>query len=349
MRPLALARGFFATPTLLVTLSLAACGKPAAPPAEPSVLVTTQPARQGVAPYLVTVYGAATPATDALRTLSLQQPAQVRAIAVTPGAPVRAGQRLIDYTLSAGAVSAYRQAAAALRLAKAEQLHANQLFAQQLATKDQVAQADAAVNTAQAALAAFAEQGAGSSAGGLTAPFDGFVVAIPVAAGDLAQPGAPLITVARRSGLVVTAGFEPTDAQRLRAGQPASVVDLSGGQSLQGAVLRIATALNPKTRLIDGDIKVPAPLIPGDSFRVTVSVGQIQGWLAPHRAVLNDAQGDYVFQVSGTRAVRVPVSVVSTSGDTDVLQGALDARRPLVVDGAFQLQPGALVRTAAHS
>jgi RND family efflux transporter MFP subunit len=343
VKPLALAPATFAV------LSLAACGKPAAPPAQPSVLVTTQPARQGNAPYEVTVYGSAMPATDALRTLTLQQPAQVRTIAVTPGAPVRAGQRLIDFVLSASAVAAYRQAEAALRLAKAQQLHANQLLAQQLATKDQVAQADAAVNTAQAALTALAQQGAGSSAGGLTAPFDGFVVAIPVAAGDLVQPGAPLITVARRSGLVVTAGFEPVDAQRLRTGQPASVLDLSGGQSLPGTVLRVATALNPKTRLIDGDIKVPAAVIPGDAFRVTVTVGQVQGWLAPHRAVLNDTQGDYVFQVSGARAVRVPVTVVSTSGDTDVLQGGLDASRPLVVDGAFQLQPGALVRTAVHS
>ena len=105
-----------------------------------------------------------------------------------------------------------------------------------------------------------------------------------------------------------------------------------------------------KTLVARGDRNgICMAVIPGDAFRVTVTVGQVQGWLAPHRAVLNDTQGDYVFQVSGARAVRVPVTVVSTSGDTDVLQGALDASRPLVVDGAFQLQPGALVRAAGRS
>jgi hypothetical protein len=40
------------------------------------------------------------------------------------------------------------------------------------------------------------------------------------------------------------------------------------------------------------------------------------------------------------------VRVSGISGDIDVLQGPLDPHRPLVVDGAFQLEPGALVRTA---
>ncbi len=295
----------------------------------------------------MTVYGAAAPATGTLQTLSLKQPARVEAILVAPGALVKGGQRLLAYSLDPASVGAYRQATAALTLAQAQEAHANQLFAQQIATRDQVAQAEASLRSAQANLAALAQQGAGVPAGGVSAPFDGVVVSIPVAAGDQAPAGAPLITVARGVGLVITAGFDPSAAARLRVGQAATVQSLSGGQAAPGRVLRVSGALNPRTRLLDADIGVPGGgLILGDAFRAAVTVGQVAGWIAPHASVLNDGQRDYVFQVSGGKARRVNVSLIRSAGDVDVIQGPLDPRLPLVANGAYQLENGAQVRTA---
>lgn len=341
-------------PTVLAAATaaaaLAACsGRPPAPPT-PSVLVHTQPATQGAVPDLVTVYGAAAPASGALQTLSLDQPAQVKAILVAPGALVKTGQRLMTYSLDPQSLSAYRNAAAALRLAQAQQAHASQLFAQQLATRDQVAQADTAVHTAGANLEALVQQGAGVSAGAVSAPFDGVVVAIPVAVGDQTAAGAALVTVARSGGLVITAGFEPESAARLRVGQAATVQSLSGGPAMSGRILRVSGALNPRTRLLDADIGVTVAamagggLILGDAFRATVTVGQVAGWIAPHVSVLNDGQRDYVFQVGAGRARRIDVSLIRNAGAVDVVQGPLDPRLPLVVDGAYQLENGALVR-----
>jgi RND family efflux transporter MFP subunit len=327
--------------------TLAGCGASPAPPAAPSVLVHTQPARQGAVPDVVTVYGAAAPATGTLQTLSLRQPARVDAILVAPGALVKAGQRIIAYSLDPTSVSAYRQATAAVTLAQQQQAHATQLFAQQLATRDQVAMADTALRNARAALAALTQQGAGAPSGAVTAPFDGVVVTIPVAAGDQTATGAPLATVARQGALVITAGFDPASAARLRAGQPATLQSLTGGPPVQGHVLRVAGALNPRTRLVDADIAVSGGVILGDAFRASVTVGQVSGWIVPHLGVLNDAQGDYVFQVSGGKARRVNVQVIRNAGDVDVVQGALDPRLPLVADGAYQLDAGMLVRTAA--
>jgi RND family efflux transporter MFP subunit len=333
--------------SLAALSATAGCGKPAPPAPTPSVLVRTQPATQGAVPDTVTVYGAAAPASGSLQTLSLDQPAQVDAILVAPGAMVKAGQRLLAYSLDPVAVSAYRQAQAALELAQAQQAHAGALFAQQLATRDQVAQAETAVHAAQAALAALTQQGAGVGSGGVAAPFDGVVVSIPVAAGDQTAAGAALVTVARGSGLVITAGFDPGVAARLRAGQPAAVQSLSGGSTLPGHVLRVAGALNPRTRLVDADIGVTSGgLILGDAFRATVTVGQVAGWIAPHASVLNDGQRDYVFQVAAGRARRVNVSLIRSTGDVDLLQGPLDPRLPLVAEGAYQLEDGAQVRSA---
>jgi hypothetical protein len=183
----------------------------------------------------------------------------------------------------------------------------------------------------------------------MKAPFDGVVVGVPVAAGDMVAAGAPMITVARQGGLVVTAGFDPAVAQRVRTGQPASLEGLAGGQKLQGQVVRVSSALNPLTRLVDADIAASgAGPVLGDSFRATVTVGQVSGWLAPHAAVLSDGLGDYLFQVAGGKARRVNVRVTGMSGDTDVVQGPLDPRLPLVIEGAAQLEDGAPVRTVSQ-
>ncbi|MDB5447057.1 MAG: efflux transporter periplasmic adaptor subunit [Phenylobacterium sp.] len=329
-------------------VTLAGCGGKPPPTPTPSVLVRTQPATQGAVPDVVTVYGAAAPAKGALQTLTLSQPARVDTILIAPGAIVKAGQRLLSYSLNPQSVSAYRQAEAALKLAQAQLTHANQLFAQQLATRDQVAQADTAVRNAQANLAALMQQGAGVASGSVTAPSDGVVVSIPVAVGDQVAAGAALVNLARGGGLVVAAGFDPTSAGRLRIGQPATLQSLAGGPPLSGRVVWVSGALNPRTRLIDADIATNGGgLILGSDFRATVTVGQVSGWIAPHVGVLNDGQRDYVFQVSGGRAKRVDVSVIRNAGQVDVLQGPLDPRLPLVVDGAYQLDSGAQVRLAA--
>jgi RND family efflux transporter MFP subunit len=330
--------------------ALAACGNATAPTPAPSVLVKTVTVRMGTMPEVAVVYGTATPATGAVQTLNLEQPAVIRSIAVVPGVEVRAGQQLLDYTLAPGATSAYQQAVAALRLAQEQRAHVVRLLEQQLATMDQLAQADAAVIAARTNLDALVRQGAATSAGSLRAPFDGFVVAIAVSAGDLAQSGAPLITLARTAGVVVTTGFSVSDAARLRAGQPATLESLSNGSMVDGHVTRVAARLNPRTGFVDADLAPKAgSVIAGDAFRALVTIGQLNGWLAPHIAVLNDQQGDYVFQVASGKAKRVAVRLVGISGNIDVVSGPLDARLPLVTDGAYQLQDGMAVRSGGPS
>jgi RND family efflux transporter MFP subunit len=315
--------------------------------AAPSVLVQTIAPKRGGAAQVLTAYGAATPASTAVRTLSLPQAGEVTEVLVTPGARVAAGQRLLDFATAPAAVSSYKQAVNALALARSERLHTAQLLAGQLATRDQLAQADKAVADAQAAIAALRQDGADRATRSLTAPFDAMVMTVPVAAGDRPAPGAALISLAKASGLVVTAGVEPKDVQRVRPGAPARLTDLAGGAQLSGRVVRVDGVLNPRTRLVDVDIAVPTgAAISGQAFRAELVVGQAQGWQLPHAAVLADEHGTYVFQLAGDKAVRVGVRVIQTTGGTDLVDGPLDPHRRLVVAGAYQLQDGALVRTS---
>jgi membrane fusion protein (multidrug efflux system) len=275
----------------------------------------------------------------------VQRDGRVQAIAVTPGAIVHAGDRLLDFVASPAAVAAWQQAGNALAAARAQRGHVAQLLTQQLATRDQLAQADKAAADAQAALDALQREGADQPTQTLTAPFDGIVMTVPVVQGDRVQPGAALATLTRSDGLVVTVGIEPGSRGQVHPGQAVHLLPLDDGAPLDGHVLRVAGMLNPKTRLVDADVSVTSgAVISGAAFRADITVGQLQGWVVPHDAVLTDGKGTYVFQVAAGMASRVDVTVAGAAGDNDVVDGKLDSRNPLVVQGNYQLTDHAPVR-----
>jgi membrane fusion protein (multidrug efflux system) len=315
---------------------------------QPSVVVQTEKPRSGVVPDLLVAYGSAAPALDGGMTLSFQQEGRVLAIAVTPGETVRSGDRLLDFGASAAAISAYQQAVSSLTAARQQRDHAAQLLGQQLATRDQLAQADKAVADAQATLDALRREGSDRPLQTLTAPFDGIVATVPVAQGNRVQPGATLMTITRLDGLVVTVGIEPGARARVHPGEAVHLTPLSDGPPLEGHIVRIDGTLNPKTRLLDADVSVPpGSVISGTAYRADITVGEIKGWIVPHEAVLTDAKGTYLFQVAGAAAMHVDVKVAGTAGTDDVVQGTLDPERPIVVQGNYQLSDNMPVRISS--
>lgn len=293
----------------------------------------------------MTAYGSAAPALDGGMTLSIQQEGRVLALAVTPGGTVHAGQRLLDFGASAAAVATYQQAISALNEARQQRSHTAELLKQQLATRAQLAQADKAVADAQATLDALRREGADRPSQTLTAPFDGIVATIPVAQGDRVPLGAPLMTITRLDGLVVTVGIEPGIRTSIHPGEAVHLTPLAGGAALHGQILRVDGMLNPRTRLVDADVSVPpGSVISGAAFRADITVGELKGWIVRHDALLNDASGTYLFQVVGTTAARVDVKVAGAAGADDVVQGPLDPTRPVVVEGNYQLSDKTPVR-----
>jgi RND family efflux transporter MFP subunit len=201
------------------------------------------------------------------------------------------------------------------------------------------------VTDAQAALGALERAYGGRPRQTLVAPFDGVISAIPVAQGARVPASAPLITVTRTDGLVIAAGIEPGRQARLQLGMPVQVETLGGAApAMAGKVVRVDHVINPATRLVDADVAVTGALLQGDTFRVRIELGPIEGWLVPRDAVLSDADGAYVFQVNSGKAVRVPVTPRGGDGKTSVVDGALDPQRPLVTQGNYQLSDGMAVR-----
>lgn len=333
----------------LAAFALAACSASEAPDdVAVSAAVVTVPLKQGSLPETVTAYGSAGPAADAAQVISVQAMGRVTRWNVTAGTPVKRGQSLLGFTLAPSAVAAYEQAVTAQKLAQTQHAHVAQLFSQQLATRDQLDQAEKAEKDAQSSLDALVQQQGRSMTQDVTAPFDGTVVTVDAQQGDNLQPGAALLTLQRGDGLVVTAGVERDAMTRVQVGARAELVPIDGGTAMHGTVRRVAHALDPHTHQLTVEIVPDGTLVNGEGFRADIVVGQWQGWLLPRDAVQGDDESRHVFQVANGKAVSVPVKVLGESSSVTVASGALDAKLPLVSEGATQLDDGMVVRLPAE-
>jgi RND family efflux transporter MFP subunit len=311
----------------------------------PSALVSVISPRQGVLPATVTAYGSVAPSVSGTQTLSEAQAGQVTALFVTPGGAIRSGQRLAMFEAAPAARSAYQQAVSALAVARKQRASTAQLLSQQLATQDQLVQAQKTESDAQAALAALEAEGGGAPVRTIVAPFAGIVTSIAVAQGDRTQPGAVIMTVARAGGIVVTVRVDPADRAAVAVGQTATLKRLSGGKAMSGRLIRVDSALDPLTRLVNVDVSFPSgSLFPGEGMEVAIETGQVRGWVVPHQAVVTAGGAPRIFQVEGGKAKAVPVRVLLSSDRGDVVDGAVDAKLPLVVAGAYQVNDGDAVR-----
>ncbi len=341
-----------ALPGALACMMLAGCGgssAPPPPPPTPSVLVTVQAPTPGSLPDMLPAYGSAVPAATATQTLSVPQPGQVTQLMVTPGTTVRSGQPLVTFTATPTSVSGYTQALTALSSAQKQRATTAQLLTQQLATRDQLAQSDKLVADANAALNALKAEGAGAAVRTLTAPFAGTVTNIAVAQGDRVQPGAALLTVARAGGIVVTVGIDPAQRARVHIGAPATLTRLTGGAPLNGRVVRIDSTLNPRTRQVNADLSFPSgAILPGEALQVAIRVGDVTGWLVPHRAVVTATGDPHIYQITGGKAVAVTVKDLLATPEQDIVQGPIDPQKSLIVDGAYQVEAGGAVRVGGR-
>lgn len=333
-------------PVAAAALALGACSDGSQDPApEPSVLVTVARPVQGALPATITAYGSATPSEAGTFTVSMAQPGQVTSLAVAPGSEVRTGQVLGTFAVAPTARGAYLQAAEALTAAEKQRRSTADLLSQHLATSDQLVLADKAVADARTTLTALKAEGAGNAVQTLTAPFAGVVTAITAAQGDRTQPGAAIMTLARASGILVTVGIDPADRGKVAAGQTASMKRLSGGDRYPGQVVRVDNMLNPKTRMVDVDLNFPAgALLPGEGMEVAIRTADVAGWVVPHASVVTAGGPARVYQDVGGKAKAVPVQIRLSSPRGDVVEGAIDPSRPVIVEGAYQVNDGDAVR-----
>lgn len=287
------------------------------------------------------------------RALSLAYGGQIVDVKVTAGQTVKGGQPLLTIRADPATRSAYRQAQSAFTLAQGELQRTEKMAAQRLATRSQVAAARKSLADAQAVLDAQKAIGGGAAQHIVEAPADGVVTALRVGLGDRVTANGPLLDFTPAHALVAQLGVQPESGPKLHAGMPVQLKSVYGPpQGFSGTLRMIGQSVDPQTHLLPAQVELPAKvssmLVAGAAVTAEIHAADFSAWAVSRDAVLNDVQGDYLFQLEKGHAKRVDVTLRSPDGNTVGVLGPLDPQAPIIVMGVYELSDGDAVKASAQ-
>lgn len=336
---------------LALALSVAACsgddGTTAAPATGTPVRVT-EAAREPMQSSLRTV-GTVAPA-DEIR-LSFKTGGIVAAIEVEQGERVRQGQPLAALA-QAEVAAAVAQARALADKAERDLARGQALYADEVATREQLEDLTTARDVARAQLRA-AEFNARHAR--IEAPADGIVLRKLAEADELVAAGQPVIVLGDTSGgWIVRASLSDRDIVRVHSGDTAEVtLDAFPGRRFTATVVELASAADP----LNGTYEMKLSIDPqGERFvqglvaKVAMTGGSgAEVTVVPVQSLLEADGSEAVVYVVATRdqqdvAQRVAVRIGRLAGEqVEVLEG-LDGGERVVTEGAAYLRDGQAVR-----
>ena len=332
---------------------LAACSHGAAntesqPPVEVS---TAMPVRQTFHVQVAAFGQLAADSRNAL-SLSLPQAGEVTATDALAGQRAKRGDALLKLATDPATRSAYLQAQSALQVARDDLARTVRLHAEKLATNAQLDAARKALADAQAALDAQAKLGGEQAVVTLRAPADGVVTALDVQRGQRVAAGAALLQFTPDAALAAQLGIDPGVAATVRTGMPVTLNPVYAARDaapLHATVAMIGDAVNPRTHLVDviATLDAKTPLPAGTALSASIATTPINAWAIPRDALQSDEQGDFVLQVEHGKAKRVDVKVLAPDGSPVGVEGALDARAPVITLGSYEVSDGDPVRASA--
>jgi RND family efflux transporter MFP subunit len=336
-----------------LTLLLTACSA-GAPEAEtqPAIHVRSAMPKMQVFHADIVAFGQLTAGTRNALTLTLPQAGQITAIETIAGQRVKRGATLLELQTDPATRSAYLQAQSALKVARDELARTGHLRSENLATNAQLDAARKALADAQATLDAQAKLGGAQATTTLRAPADGVVTTLAVQRGERVAAGAALLQLAPTSAMEAQLGVDPGALADIRAGMPVTLTPVYAGHgspSLHGTVAMVGDAVDPQSHMVDviATIDAPVSFPAGTALSGRIVTGPFKAWAVPRNALQNDAQGDFVYQIEHGKAKRVDVKVLAPNGSPVGVEGALDARAPVITLGSYEVSDGDPVRASA--
>lgn len=309
----------------------------AAAAAQPTTALPTAPVRAAGAGTAASAYDGV---VEAVRqtVVAAQVAGAVVALEVKAGDTVKAGQllaridaRTAEHNASA-AQAQVRSAQAMLEVATKDFERQQQLYAKQYISAAALERAESQYKATQAQAAALlAQAGAAGTQTGLhvvRAPYAGVVAEVPVALGDMALPGKPLLVLYEPGALRVTAAVP----QSLLAAPPKDVrvefPTLAGERrEFTAAQVQVLPTVDPQTHTVQLRIPLPAgwEAKPGLFARLWLPgpAGSSARLAVPASAVVRRAEmtGVYVVDAKGVPVLRQVRLGRSAGGQVEVLAG----------------------------
>ena len=213
-------------------------------------------------------------------------------------------------------------------------------------------QAETALQSARAAVAA-SEARRGDRI--LRAPFAGVLGLTTVTPGTLISPGSVITTLDDTSAIRVDFPLPERYLGALQVGTPLSAsADAYAGETFEGRIALLDTRVNEQTRAVIARAEFANPgnrIRPGMMMRVAVHQGRRQSLSVPEAAVQYEGQGAFVYRIArgenGTTAQRVEVQTGAVEGGFVEILSGLDNNDHVVASGLNRIQPGAPVTVGA--
>lgn len=340
--------------TATALLALAACSGSGgnAGDTQPTVEVSTaMPVRQTFHATVAAFGQLAADSRNAL-SLSLPQAGEVTATEAVAGQRVKRGDALLKLATDPATRSAYLQAQSALRVARDDLARTEHLQAEKLATNAQLDAARKTLADAQATLDAQALLGGAQAIAILRAPADGVVTALDVQHGQRVAAGTALLQFTPAAALAAQLGIDPGASTGVHTGMPVAlkpVYAARGVPPLHATVAMVGDAVNPQTHLVDvvATLDAKTPLPAGTALSANIATAPLNAWAVPRDALQSDEQGDFILQIEHGKAKRVDVKVLAPDGSPVGVEGALDARAPVIALGSYEVSDGDPVRASA--
>ena len=261
----------------------------------------------------------------------------------------------------------FRQAEAALAMAKAQARDAERewkrwqrLYEEGSATEQMVDKAETAFAVAEAALsqaeAALKLARIELDESELKSPVSGVVARKHVDEGNLVGPNTPLLTIEDISSVKILAGVAERYVSSIAAGRTPVAIrsdSLPNDMVITAVVAKVYPALDPLTRNATVEIVVDNEsglLRSGNFVRVQLDVAEAEDVVViPYSAVVWQGRDGFVFLVENGRAVRRPVKVGIRELDRCQILDGLAPGDLLVVEGYRGLKDGDPVVPVMHA
>ena len=264
---------------------------------------------------------------------------------VDEGDVVKAGQLLA--TLDLTEIDAQvRQAKEGVEKAKRDLERAKNLYADSIATLEQVQNATTALDVASqnVQIAQFNRQFSE-----IRAPFSGKIVRKLLNEGEVTGPGIPVYYMigAGQQDWVVKAGLSDRDWARLHHGDPARVhLDAYPGDTFEATVSQLADVANPSSGTFDAELRIsPKGKRLASGLVASVEIQpQRNGsyWLVPIESLVeSDGHKGFVY-VPGAegKAQKLPVTIAFLHDEKVAISAGLENVSQVVTAGAPYLREG---------
>ena len=174
----------------------------------------------------------------------------------------------------------------------------------------------------------------------ITSPINGIVSDRPLYAGEVAQPGTPLLTIVDISRVVARVNVAQAQASTVKTGQPADVTVTDTQAELHGKVSVVSPAADPNSTTIQVWVEIANPgeiLKPGTSVHAMIVAESIKAaTVIPAAAILPGEEGGEAVLVISSDSVahKRPVRLGLREGNkVQVLSGVNPGESVVIVGG----------------